>query len=664
METIKNLSEPVDVEHYGGKAAALSKLIQCGFNVPPGFAVSTETVSKILRGETDNLPQLYLHIGTALENTLSPNDRVAVRSSGVFEDSKNSSFAGMFKTLLNVEVNLDTVLNSIKECSEAAVHPRLMSYLRMQGINQEENLLAIVVQKMITPEFSGVLFTSNRPDSSGTHLIIESIRGLGEQLVAGRTTPTRYYIERRPKSGVDPQADRKLPLLVKVGRGATLPKSLLRELYNQGIKIEECFSGPQDIEWCYQDRQLFILQSRPLTASLNVLTETVGNHRKNPKFIEGFGASPGKISGSSFVIRDEDDIPNFIPRSILVAENTDTEYLEAMQKSSGIVTEEGGLLSHAAIISRELGIPCVVGAKGVMRRFPTGSSITIDGVNGIVSTEKVEKEHSDKWKYDTSGLYCFDTIVEETINGQTILTEQTVNGLAVFLSPDLPRKDRQQIISALKDDKGGTIYTPSSDKYPIYFSWKRRMAHNPIFRQSFSRFSDALETLNADGLEASLSAIEESTTRLIEMFKSLDPNSSLDNLLTKYALLDTAGSNYMLSNTIIPEGYGIRAIYDASLPFLRENNVSFGQFIGDASMASRVNKDIPLFYKVLSKFRIQTYPRYLEIGATGDEYFENWQRVLKQLSGVIDVPTNSKDFDSAIATQLEAHRVWGRISTQ
>lgn len=662
MEAFKNLSEPLDIEYYGGKAASLSKLTQYGFNVPPGFAISTQTTSEILKGQSDNLLHLYLELGTALDGTFSPDDRVAVRSSGVFEDGQNTSFAGMFKTLLNIERDLNPVLNSIRDCGEAAAHPRLMSYLRLQGINPEDNLLAIVVQKMITPKFSGVLFTSNRPDSSGTHMIIESVRGLGEQLVAGRTTPTRYYMERKPFA--INQTDKNLPSTVKIGRGATLPESLLRELYNQGIKIEECFSSPQDVEWCYEGTQLFILQSRPLTASLDVLTETVKSRRKGLKFVEGFGASPGKVSGPSFVISGEDDIPNFISRSILVAENTDTEYLEAMQKSSGIATEEGGLLSHAAIISRELGIPCVVGAKGAMRRFPTGSSMMVDGVSGVVSSEEVEIASSDKWKYDTSGLYCFDTMEEEIINGQTVLTERTITGLAIFLPADLPRKDKQQIMADLKDKKRVPVQIPSSDKYPIYFSWKRRITHNPIFQQSFNSLVEAAETLDPNSLEASLSALEEDTEELIKVFKSQAPTPSLESLLMQYALLDTAGGNYMLSNTIIPEGYGIRAIYDASLPFLRENDVSFGQFITDTSMALRVNGNIPSFYTVLSRFRTQTYPRYLEIEATGDEYFENWQRVLKELSHAISIPVDSKDFHSAIAAQLEAHRVWEKIATQ
>ena len=339
------------------------------------------------------------------------NPYVAVRSSATAEDLPDASFAGQQDTYLNVR-GTDDVIERIKECYASTFTDRAVYYRVKKNFDHLEVALSAVVQMMVFSHAAGVLFTVDLANGSDTHIFIEGSWGLGEYVVQGTVTPDSFLV-RKSNLAIEQRSIHEKPIMLvrKPGGGceeqkvpadkanlAVLTDAQIRELASYALDIEKHYGSYMDIEWGIDERdgKVWILQARPETvwsrrnkekAAPQANNESLGiTNRK--VLTKGLPASPGRVSGKAHVILDPAMIDTFKEGEILVTEMTAPDWVPAMKKAKAIVTDAGGMTCHASIVSRELGIPCIVGTKSRGTRGTTsiadGAEITVDATNGIV----------------------------------------------------------------------------------------------------------------------------------------------------------------------------------------------------------------------------------------------------------------------------------------
>ncbi|QYZ79664.1 phosphoenolpyruvate synthase [Methanofollis formosanus] len=423
-----------DIPSVGGKGASLGEMTSVGLPVPKAFVVTAQAFRKFLveTGLEDSiftlLSDLDVDNNEALEEvSQSVKDLVlgakmpegikeevlaayasmgdgemvvAVRSSATAEDLPDASFAGQQETYLNIKGEAD-VIEAVQMCWASLYGARAIYYRAKQGFDDRTVNIAVVVQQLIGSEKSGVMFSSH-PVSGEPLTIIEGSWGLGEAVVSGSVSPDKYVYDRRLKRVVDRLISNKEYMIVPVGEHGTelveIPKDRQDEpvltdteverLAEFGRISEEHYGVPQDLEWGTVGDTIYILQSRPIT------TIGVNAHKAAPAaapagelgaiILEGNGASPGVASGPVIIVHDVKDLGKVRDGDILVAKMTNPDMVPAMRKVSGIVTDEGGMTCHAAIVSRELGTPAVVGTKTATKTLKNGQVVTIDGEKGLV----------------------------------------------------------------------------------------------------------------------------------------------------------------------------------------------------------------------------------------------------------------------------------------
>lgn len=327
---------------------------------------------------------------------------VAVRSSATAEDLPDASFAGQQETLLNIAGDA-SLLEAVRECWSSLFEERAIYYRQTKKFDHFKVGIAVPVQKMIESEKSGIMFTIDPTTNNKKIVIIEGIYGLGELIVQGSVTPDHYEVDkaalRITKKDISIQ-DKKLvkvgafnknvSLSKKEGSKQKLKDSEIVELARLGKKIENHYFFPQDIEWAIDKNDVYIVQSRPITTIKTIdrqleNAETVTNEIKKMKIrLQGVSASPGIAYGPVQVLKSPKEIGKLQTGEVLVAEMTNPDYVPAMKKAVAIVTDKGGKTSHAAIVSRELGIPCVVGTEKATRILKNDEIITVDGANGKI----------------------------------------------------------------------------------------------------------------------------------------------------------------------------------------------------------------------------------------------------------------------------------------
>lgn len=340
------------------------------------------------------------------------NPYVAVRSSATAEDLPDASFAGQQDTYLNVQGE-EEVIERVKECYASTFTDRAVYYRVKKEFDHLEVALSAVVQMMVFSRAAGVMFTVDVATGNDTSIFIEGSWGLGEYVVQGTVTPDSYLVRKSDRTIEQRSIHEKPVMLVrKVGGGceeqkvpadmakvSVLTDQQIQELAGYAIDIEKHYGSYMDIEWGIDERngKLWILQARP---------ETVWSRRNKTKsatddataktpiaadrkvITKGLPASPGRISGKAHVILDPSMIDTFKEGEILVTEMTAPDWVPAMKKAKAIITDAGGMTCHASIVSRELGIPCIVGTKsrgleGTVA-IADGAEITVDATNGII----------------------------------------------------------------------------------------------------------------------------------------------------------------------------------------------------------------------------------------------------------------------------------------
>jgi len=427
-----------DIETVGGKAASLGEMISASLPVPPAFIVTADTYrsfiertgideelfdcvdvdtedSKALAEATEQAQRLIREtpIPESLQKEiLSAYDEmdhrsVAVRSSATAEDLPDASFAGQQETFLNV--TRENLLDRVRECWASLFTQRALYYRNEQGFDNTVVNIAVVVQEMVDATKSGVMFTSH-PSTGAPVLTIEAAWGLGEAVVSGAVTPDNYVIDRATgELETESVAEKKVMHVRDSETGETveravpeekrtsrvLSESELDELLELGEMIEDYYGDPQDVEWAIDEGEVYLLQSRPITTiseagneAKNVADGGVGARQADEPdvVLSGLGASPGRASGEVSIVDKLDELDKVGEGDIIVAKMTTPDMVPAMKRAGGIVTDEGGMTSHAAIVSRELGVPAVVGAETATDRLRDGQMITIDGEKGSVES--------------------------------------------------------------------------------------------------------------------------------------------------------------------------------------------------------------------------------------------------------------------------------------
>ena len=325
---------------------------------------------------------------------------VAVRSSATTEDLKTASFAGQQETFLNIKGSAQLV-DAVKRCWASLFTARAIYYREKKGFEHEKSLIAVVVQKMINSDKSGVTFTINPATNNKEEIIIEAVFGLGEGIVSGQIAPDRYVIDKETNKIKEKAVSFKPIYITRSSNGNTIKSNLPPEkaseqvlenyeiikLANYARDLEDHYQYPQDIEWAIEYGKIYILQTRAVTTSEKEIkkVEVKGN-----VILDGLAASPGIVTGKVRLIGSVADLPKLQPREILVTKMTNPDMVVAMQKSAAIVTDEGGMTAHAAIVSRELGLPAIVGTRKATKVLHDGQLITIDAYNGKIYEGKVE----------------------------------------------------------------------------------------------------------------------------------------------------------------------------------------------------------------------------------------------------------------------------------
>ncbi|MDQ1278774.1 MAG: pyruvate, water dikinase [Thermoproteota archaeon] len=367
----------------------------------------------------EEIKQAYVELGKRYGQ---PDPYVAIRSSATAEDLPDASFAGQQESYLNI-IGGDMVAEKVKECYSSLFTDRAIFYRVQKGFDHLAIALSAAVQIMVFSESSGVMFTLNVSNGDQNVVLIEAGYGLGEFIVQGTITPDEYLVSKSDLNIVSKNISIKTIQLIRKPDGGTaqapVPKELqdkqiitdsqIVELAKYGIAIEKHYGRPMDIEWGLDERtgKLWILQARPETVWALKGKPTTERPKEITTterivLVKGLSASPGMAAGKAHVIMSVEGINEFKQDEILVTEMTAPDWVPAMRKAKAIVTNSGGTTCHAAIVSRELGIPCIVGTaskgKAATDVIPNGEDVTIDAVNGIVYQgileEAVKKEEA------------------------------------------------------------------------------------------------------------------------------------------------------------------------------------------------------------------------------------------------------------------------------
>jgi len=427
-----------DIPLVGGKGANLGEMTNAQIPVPPGFIVTANAYydflqrsgisdeirellepldvndSRKLQQVANKVKEIILNVPMPPELAQEIRDAyikmgrglVAVRSSATAEDLPTASFAGQQTTFLNVQGE-EEVIAAVQGCWASLFRPRAIFYRYQQGFDHFKVGIAVPVQKMVQSEASGVMFTIEPVTSDASKIVIEAVFGLGEAIVSGEVTPDLYIVNKesveisskqigkqdwqliRNPSGDDKNPNIKVPLPPSMQTQQKLADGDIITLAKLGKYIEDWYHFPQDIEWAKENKEIFIVQTRPVTTIKREAVAGVAPEITAPVLLTGAPASPGIASGPVKIVPDASQIDKVNEGDILIAEMTTPDFVPAMKRAAAIVTDRGGRTAHAAIVSRELGIPCVVGTEQATSTLKDGQIITVDGSAGKVYEGKV-----------------------------------------------------------------------------------------------------------------------------------------------------------------------------------------------------------------------------------------------------------------------------------
>ena len=428
-----------DVEIVGGKSANLGEMYNFGLPVPDAFATTVyasdlflkdnqlekfiypllknlnyenqkelENVSKQIQNriKTSKIPQnikndvflAYKKLSSRFKHSL-----VAVRSSATAEDAPGTSFAGQQVTFLNIKGEAN-ILEKVRECWASLFTPRSIYYRNINKVEHSKVKISVIVQKMIQSDASGVMFSIDPVTNEKDRIVIEAVWGLGEMIVQGSVIPDKYVVQKETFYILSKEINSQTTQLIKTPSGQTKEVNVPNRIKNNtklndkeivqlakyADVLQKHYFFPQDSEWAREKGKIYIVQTRPVTTIDNNKNE-VSIQKDGESFkisptpiLTGSPASPGIGTGPVKILLSSKEISKIESGDILVSTMTSPDFVPAMKKASAIVTDKGGQTSHAAIVSRELGIPCVVGTKNATKILKNEQVVSVNGVTGEI----------------------------------------------------------------------------------------------------------------------------------------------------------------------------------------------------------------------------------------------------------------------------------------
>ncbi len=523
-----------DSPKVGGKGANLGEMTKIGIPVPPGFAITVagydlflkenqltkqindqlkvvdvndpaqlDSVSKAIRKRivAGNLPQELaqeiIHSYKKLSG-LFKSALVAVRSSATAEDMGDTSFAGQQVTLLNVKGDAN-LLNAVRECWASLFMPRSIFYRVENKIQHEKVKISVIVQKMVQSEVSGVMFSIDPVNNEKDKIIIEAVWGLGEMIVQGSVVPDHYVVQKDTfyllsKEIADQNIQltrigketKEAPVPAKIKSSQKISDKEIIHLARIADRLQKHYYFPQDAEWAKEKGKIFIVQTRPVTTIQKVkVKETRGEENiaiAATPILSGSAASPGIGIGPVKILTSAKEIGKVEKGDVLVAPMTSPDFVPAMKKAIAIITDQGGETSHAAIVSRELGVPCVVGTKVATKVLKDGAVVTVDGAKGEiylggkmtavkipVKTEKlVSTKTATKLYVNLGEPERVREVAETNVDGVGLLrAEFMIANIGIHPKEAIKRKEQRKFIEKLS--KGMEIFAQAFDPRPVIY---------------------------------------------------------------------------------------------------------------------------------------------------------------------------------------------------
>lgn len=473
-----------DIALVGGKGANLGEMVRAGFPVPPGFIVTATAFREFLQENNLDIKMQHLlglieydkqksleKVSLQIENLIRKGKlsqelvaavfqayttlggklsqvRVAIRSSATAEDLPGASFAGQQETYLNVKGEANVLLR-IKDCWASLFHPRALFYRHENHIDNKHIAIAVPVQKMVESDASGVLFSINPVNNDREKIVIEAIYGLGELIVQGKITPDHYEVDKKTLEITKKEVVAQKRMLVQKGvenKEIAVPKekSAKQKITNEQIitlaqlakKLEHHYYFPQDSEWAIEHDTIYLVQTRPVTTLKPTQPSSTLQSKENvhlKALLTGDAASPGIATGPAKILQSAKEIDRVRDGDVLIAQQTNPDYVSAMKKAVAIVAVKGGRTSHAAIVARELGIPAVVGAIGITDIVKDGEIVTVNGMTGQIfkgGTVGVEEVATAQAKPILTATKVYVNVSEPDI-AQKIATRQA-DGIGLF----------------------------------------------------------------------------------------------------------------------------------------------------------------------------------------------------------------------------------------
>ena len=429
----------INADEAGGKGANLGELTRAGLPVPDGFVLLASAFTHTMReagilsemtathnaalaavnddGELTRLcrrltelvakagidREVCLALSVAYQRLGNGDDlNVAVRSSAVGEDGNDASFAGMNASFTNIGSETE-LLEAVRDCWASLFTPRVLTYRANQGLS-DAPVMAVAVQKMIVPARAGIVFTADPTTGDRDRLVIEAARGQGEVVVSGAVEPDTYLVSKNDLTVINARIgqqdfqitqgfdghDQRVPLSAGVRHQKVLDDPTIARIAELALRAEKHYGRPQDMEWAIDHHgSIWIVQSRPITTLGNerstVATSGRAESGTQSVLVRGLPAAPGIVSGAVRILTDPHDGRLLRDGEILVAPMTNPDWLPTIRRAAALVTDSGGVTCHAAIVAREVGVPCVVGAHSATTDLTDGVIVTVNGQTGEVS---------------------------------------------------------------------------------------------------------------------------------------------------------------------------------------------------------------------------------------------------------------------------------------
>lgn len=571
---------------HGGKAKGLRALIRAGLTVPQGIALDDQQVARLLTRDPADV--------AVLDEWLRQRPtRVAVRSSALNEDGHEQSFAGMFKTSLEVPSVLSDVLKAIDVVAGSGGSERVASYSGARS-----DTIPIIIQDMVDAWISGIAFSRALMADGSDAAYVEWVHGAGEQLVSGQVAPASLAIAWDAETGRFDLAN------MRIHKELPPPLAL-----NPILEMLEWLAGSAktawDIEWSV-DRNCtaFALQLRPI--SRDVLVPA------NQRLDRPVAASPGVATGLARVV-DDDTHGQLGEGEVLVSRVTETDYVAAMTRASAIVTEEGGLLSHAAIIARELGKPCVVGVRAVTSLIQPGYSVCVDGNLGAVEQGKLSLGGLGVADIDWTSVYIYDRGVEFDVDGTLIYVEPTLDYLMVHVDEPPSGAASLAIEHFIRRRFHQAPRIINSDRRIWAREW-RRFGQLHTVRAIEGLFSAAIASWDMARIDQAIAVLQRSAERLGEA----SPSDPIDRLFVG----ECGAALHALVSTII-EGEASWSAFRDTADWREANGITYSGMLAERDRyctSSAVANIIGVLDK-LAKFRNGAYDFFRRVGAFDGDYF-------------------------------------------